>query len=315
VRAVPVLLVTSARTRLTGERVGGQPAGVGNVFADGTAVRPAGPGRYEAEIDDAWNLRPLPQGGVVTALALRAMAAELGESGQRLRTLHTTFAAQVTDGPVEIEVELLRRGRTMSHLRSEVRNPGAARGHLTTGIFGASREGFDFTDLRPPPDLPRPDECPSFRDPPPPGVPEFEPMPFWERLVEGRPALGLAPWEEGDRDRAERAQWYRLDDPPWLDDGTIDPLSLVVLCDVMPGAVGERLGPQERMWFAPSVDLTVHLFSDCRSPWVLGHNTARHAGDGYASADMALWDFGPDYRDEPRLVAYATQVFLFTFSA
>ena len=28
----------------------------------------------------------------------------------------------------------------------------------------------------------------------------------------------------------------------------------------MPGAVGEKLGPQDRMWFAPSVDLTVHLY-------------------------------------------------------
>ncbi len=28
---------------------------------------------------------------------------------------------------------------------------------------------------------------------------------------------------------------------------------------------------------------------------------------------MALWDYGPDQRDEPRLVAYATQLFLFTF--
>ena len=28
---------------------------------------------------------------------------------------------------------------------------------------------------------------------------------------------------------------------------------------------------------------------------------------------MALWDYGPEQRDEPRLVAYATQVFLFSF--
>jgi hypothetical protein len=28
---------------------------------------------------------------------------------------------------------------------------------------------------------------------------------------------------------------------------------------------------------------------------------------------MALWDYGPDGDEAPRLVAYATQVFLFTF--
>ena len=141
---------------------------MGNSFLDGTVVHAVGDGRYEAAIDEVWNLRPLPQGGMVSALALRAMATELDDPTQRLRTAHTSFAAQVADGPVDIDVELLRRGRSMSHLRAEVRNPGAPRGHLTTGIFGAARDGFSFTDLEPPADIPHPDDCPSFRDPLPP---------------------------------------------------------------------------------------------------------------------------------------------------
>ena len=144
-------------------------------------------------------------------------------------------------------------------------------------------------------------------------VDDFEPMPFWEQVIEGFNVSGHPPWEDYEPDRAERASWYRFDDPPLLADGTLDPLALIVVADVMPGAVGEKLGPQDRMWFAPSVDLTVHLLDDARSGTLLGHNRARHAGDGYASAEMALWDYGPDQRDEPRLVAYATQLFLFTF--
>ena len=80
-------------------------------------------------------------------------------------------------------------------------------------------------------------------------------------------------------------------------DGCMDSATLVVLSDFMPGALGEKVGgtgrPQ-REWFAPSVDLTRAPARDCRSEWVLAHNTARHAGDGYASADMALWDCGDD---------------------
>jgi acyl-CoA thioesterase len=288
---------------------------VSSPFAELTRTSPRGGGRYDAEIDDSWNLRPLPQGGVVTAVALRAMADELADPTQTIRTLHTSFVAQVAHGPVEVDVELLRRGRSMSHLRAEVRNPGAARGHLTTAIFGAPRTGFDFTDLAPPPEVPRPEDCPSYRDPPPTDFAEdWQPMRFWEERVEGRAVLGHPPWEDYEPERAERASWTRFDEPPVLDDGTIDPFSLVVLVDTMPGAVGERLGPQGgRSWFAPSVDLTVHVLAPCRSPWVLAHNTARHAGDGYASADMALWDYGPDGGETPRLVAYATQLFLFTF--
>jgi acyl-CoA thioesterase len=287
---------------------------MGNPFTDETAVTAVGPSRYTATVRDVWNLVPLPQGGIVTAIALRAMSDALDHPDQTLRTLHTAFVAQVAHGPVTIDVELLRQGRSMSHLRAEVMNSGAPVGHVTTAVFGARREGFSFTDLRPPADVPPPADCPSFRDPPPDDF-EFsrDPTPFWMHRLEGRAVIGHPPWEPYVPDRAERAAWYRFDDPPFLDDGTLDPLALVVVADTMPGAVGEMVGPDDRAWFAPSVDLTVHLLDSCRSPWLLGHNTARYAGDGYASADMALWDYGPEGSGEPRLVAYATQLFLFTF--
>ena len=283
-----------------------------STFCRDTTVQRLGQGRYSATLSDSWNLRPLPQGGIVTAATLRAMGEELADPGQRLRGLHTSFVGQVADGPLEITVETLRRGRSMSHVRGEVRNPGAGTGHVTTAAFGAPRRGFSFTDLEPPA-APPPGACRSYREPPPETVPAFEPNPFWERSVEGRSVLGHAPWEDYEPTRAETVQWFGFDESPIGDDGALDPLALVVLADVMPGAVAEKVGRAERSWFAPSVDLTVHLLADCRSPWVLAHNRARFAGDGYASAEMALWDKGPSGTEAARLVAYATQVFLFTF--
>jgi len=61
-------------------------------------------------------------------------------------------------------------------------------------------------------------------------------------------------------------------------------------------------------WFAPSVDYTLHLFRPAPAGWLLAHHQARHAGDGYASVELALWDPAG-----PHLVAYATQVMLFSF--
>lgn len=282
-------------------------------FGRHTAVERVGEGRYRGEIDEVWNLRPLPQGGVVTAIGLRALEAELGDAGQTLRTLHTTFAAQVAHGPVDVDVEVLRRGRSMSHLRGEVRNPDAPRGHLTTAVFGAPRKGFDFVDLVVPEGVPHPDDCPSFRDPAPDGEVRFEPMRFWEEKVEGRAAIGTPPWEDAPRTSSLRVTWARFDRPPRGPDGVMDPFAAVLVADTMPGSVGERVGPSEEMWFSPSVDLTYHRLGDWRSEWLLGVNTARWAGDGYASVDMALWDLGDDCRQDPHLVAYATQVCLFTF--
>jgi acyl-CoA thioesterase len=255
----------------------------------------------------------VPQGGIVAAIAARAMERVLGDPSQTLRTITCMFAGQVAAGPVEVEVQVLRQGRSMSQLSATVRNPGTAAGLTAIAAFGAPRRGFDFTELAMP-DVPAPEGLRGFRDPLPEGI-ELEfgrpQMPFWDAIVESRPAVGRPPWEPWEPVPAECVYWYRLDDPPLLAGGGQDPLGSIVLCDTMPGAVGQFLGPQEEMWFGPSVDLTVHLLGVASPGWLLAHNRARHAGDGYASVEMALWD--PRADGGPALVAYATQLMFFAF--
>jgi acyl-CoA thioesterase len=183
---------------------------------------------------------------------------------------------------------------------------GEAAGTTSVAVFGAPRIGFEFTDLVLP-DVPAPDDCPSFRDGPPPGV-EDTSFAYWDTHVEGRAALGHPSWEEFESSTSERAYWYRFDETPRLEDGRLDPLALLSLCDTMPGAVGERMGGDSPDWFAPSADLTVHLLGDHRAEWVLARNRARHSGDGYASIDIELWD-----ADAGTLSAYATQIMIYTF--
>lgn len=254
-------------------------------------------------------LAVVPQGGIVAALAVRAMGEALADPGQTPRTISAVFAGKVEAGPVQIDVEMLRRGRSMSQLTATVRNPGADAGLTAIVAFGAPRRGFSFTDLAMP-QVDPPDGRRSFRDPVPDGV-DFEfarpPMPFWEEIIEARPVIGRAPWEPFEDGPAEAATWYRIDHPPVLTDGRLDPLAALVLCDTMPGAVGQKLGPDAGPWFGPSVDLTVHLLAETGPGWLLAHNRARHAGDGYASVDQALWTA------DGRLVAYATQLMFFAF--
>ncbi len=283
-----------------------------SLFHRGTSIEAIGDGRYAADIGDQWNCPIVPQGGIVAATAARAMEAAVGVPDQLLRTMNGVFAGQVRDGPVEIEVVVLRRGRSMTQARATLRNPGAEAGFDALAVFGADREGFTFTDARVPDGVKPPMECPSYRDPDPEGADDEYPwFNFWEH-IEGRPTIGHPPWEDYEPTTSLRAQWYRFDDPPRAVDGAWDPLALVTLCDTMPGAVSERLGPAgyERVWLPPSADLTVHILDVARCDWVLGVNRARHAGNGYASADMELWDAEGE---QPRLVAYATQTMLFSF--
>ena len=292
--------VASRRTRYA------TPMPVAVRFARETAVRSGGaPGLWHAELSPEWSAPFLPQGGLAAGVAARAMAAELAIPEQRLRSVTTVFAAPVEPGPVEIAVTVLRRGRSMSQLLAQVRNVGEASGHTSVAVFGAPRPGFAFTDVRPP-RAPAPDACRSFRAPPPPGFERRVRFPYWDH-VEGRTAIGHSPWEKWTPTSSERAYWYRFDDPPLVAGGSLDPVAVVSLCDTMPGAVAERVGPGMPFWFPPSADLTVHIVGDAGPGWLLAHNRARWAGDGYASAEISLWD------PERGLVAYGTQTMLFSF--
>lgn len=245
---------------------------------------------------------------MVVAIAARAMGAELGDE-LPLRSISVVFAAPVQAGPVEIDVQIIRKGRSMSQCMATVHNPGTDVGTTAIAVFGRVREGFEFTGTAPPP-VPAIEECPSFRDPVPDGI-DFEfdrdPFPFWEQ-IEGKPAIGTPPWEDSAGKEPLRAIYNRFDEDVRLDDGRWDPLALVALADTMPGGVFEHLGNAAEGWAPPSADCTVHVVGDVRSEWVLCVSRARKAYDGYASIDIELWDVETK---APTLAAYGTQVMFF----
>lgn len=274
-------------------------------FRDVVAVRRATPGRYAADLDASWNALRFPLGGLVTAVSLRAAQDTVADASQHLRTCTTVFAAPVASGPVELTVQVLRRGRSATQVAVTACSPGSAEGATTVAVFGSSRRGPSFVDVAPP-DVPDPAQCSSYRDPPPPGVAEFDFAPFW-RQVEGRPALGHAPWQDYEPSVSDVATWLRFDDPPRLDDGQLDPLAVVAVADRMLTAVSERTGFAGPAWLAPSADLTVHLFAPLRTDWMLAHDRARWADDGWAELESRIWD------ERRRLIACATQMVFFTY--
>src|SRR5262249_58224948 len=105
----------------------------GAAFARRTAVVRDGrrPDRWRGEHDETWSAPLLPQGGIVTTVGVRAMIATLGVPEQRLRSVSTVFAAPVRAGAVEIDVIVLRRGRSLSQVLATVRNPGETAGHTS----------------------------------------------------------------------------------------------------------------------------------------------------------------------------------------
>ncbi len=264
-----------------------QPADLGK----DTAVHSlrSAPGWYTAELPAHWNYFT-PSGGVLMTVALRAMQAEVPE----LRPTSATalFCSPVPDGPLQIRVEVLRRGNVAAQLRaalSSTRLPGPGLEVSATFTRDLGDDTPEGTFVTMPADLPPPAAArPMFTEP------AQSPVAFF-RNYEVRKAQVTGP-----RD----ARWYRHLVPQRLPDGRLDPLSLPPIADTMPPALRAAIGPGHPSFFAPSLDLTLHFLSDTSHEWLCTHCTSRHARGGYATADVEIWD------DEGRLIAFGTQMML-----
>jgi acyl-CoA thioesterase len=105
-------------------------------------------------------------------------------------------------------------------------------------------------------------------------------------------------WEAGP---ARYARWFRSKTPPRDAAGRLDRLAHAPIADTMPAAVAQGLGPSGYRFFAPSLDLTLHVIDDTDRDWLLVSAFARRARAGYATAEVEVWD------DARRLLAYGNQ--------
>src|SRR5438552_17200845 len=100
------------------------PAGPSDLVADTVLTRDADlPGRYHADIPDDWKVMYV-FGGVSMYAALRAMREALARPDLDLVTANAIFLAPVPPGPITIDVEVLRDGRTASQVAADLRVDG-----------------------------------------------------------------------------------------------------------------------------------------------------------------------------------------------
>jgi acyl-CoA thioesterase len=273
-------------------------------LAKDTLPEPLGDSRYGVTLSNEWSfLRP--SGGVLTTLALRAAALELGVPELRVRSATALFTTALEAGPAHCLVRVLRRGNAASQV------------HVTVSAGGTSEPGLDvvatfgrdlgstyaFVDAAPP-DVPAPDACPALDAPTPIGR-RFVPPIF--RNVETRLALGHRWWEsEWEAGPARLARWMRYRTPQRLPrGGGVDPLCLPPLVDTMPPSAIQKLGAGFTPFVAPSLDLTVHFLAQPTSDWLLVDTHTRWVGEGYGSAHVHVWD------EQRNLVGFATQMWMF----
>lgn len=271
-------------------------------LAADTAVHrhPAAPGWYTADLPPHWNFLT-PSGGVLMTVAMRAMRAELDDPALRPIGANTVFCSPVPHGPLEIRVEVLRRGNAAAQVRAALSSttlPGP--GLEVTATFARERTGPEVLDVAFP-KAPRPDDAVSLLDDHP-RNPHTR-RAFFENF-DVRLAIGDPWWESGwQGGTARHGRWFRYRTPQ-LAGGAFDALALPPIADTMPSSVVQGLGPDLEPFHAPSLDLTVHFLEPTACEWLLVACYCRRASGGYATAEAEIWS------EDERLIAYATQTMM-----
>jgi acyl-CoA thioesterase len=257
---------------------------------------PQAPGRYRVTLPDHWDFM-MPSGGVVMTCALRAAVAELGDPTLRFASATTIFCTPLKNGPLVIDVVVLRRGGSTAQVRVALRDGSGEPGLELLATFLRDRKGPDVRGVAFPRVRSLADALPVDGE----SRHAALRMRFHQQL-EYRIAEGERFWQPDDAAGPARyARWARYRTPQRDAAGNFDRLALPPLIDMMPAALHRAIGPGEYRFFAPSLDLTTYVIDDTPREWLLCAITARRAKAGWAIADTDVWD------DEGRYIAHGSQ--------
>jgi len=273
------------------------------------------PGRFTTTIPEAWRV-VYAFGGTTMATAIRAAVAAVDRPDLSLVSADATFCQAVPCGPVAVQVEVLRQGRTGAQavarlwaLDPEDPSPGGVgdpaagtRSDLVVTCVLGRRDRDSTLRLQgaEPPEVPEPEDLP-----PRPTVTDnpFADIPY-HRQTDWRLADGTLHWGQTDVPPGEprAASWFRFHESPRTADGSWETGIVAVPGDVLGPAVGAGIGTAQGFFLILSLQIGLRFVDDVRTDWVLQHTRAQTAADGYASGTAELWD-----RDR-NLVALAHQI-------
>ncbi|QUL37805.1 thioesterase family protein [Erythrobacter sp. JK5] len=229
------------------------------------------PGATRLENAEDWMQGRTLYGGA-SALVAYTMATRAFPDLPPLRAAQIGFVAPVGE-EIELSAEMVRQGRNVTQVRSEIRSGGTVA--LTAfWLFGAARSANAL----------RPADAPERW----PGTPDDNEVAMKGQgpsFIQNNFELRFGQAKNEDHGATIR-RWARL-----TEDHALDPVArLVLMGDVMPpGAmrIMQRMGPISSINWSFNV-----LDPDNASEggWYLAENTSQHADAGYSSERLRMWD-------------------------
>lgn len=214
-------------------------------FAEATAVRPVGEGRFDTDVHPDWTIGGNPNGGYLLAMLARAATMTgthvhpLAASAHFLRAPH--------EGPADVTITVLRSGRTASQTRASLLQDGdvCVEATFTLGLLEPGGSPYWTAGVPRPPagDIDSAIRMPSVN-------PTGLPVPIMDQvdLRLDRDTMGFGRGEPTGL--GELRGWLTL-----LDDARFDPISLLFAVDAFPPATFDV----ELTGWVPTLELTTYI--------------------------------------------------------
>jgi acyl-coenzyme A thioesterase PaaI-like protein len=257
-------------------------------FSAASRIREEGPGRFAGALDPEWTIGGKPNGGYLLSMLARAATASVAHPHPIVASAH--FVRSPDPGPVSIETELLRAGRSASQVRARMIQDDrlCIEAVVTTSRLSAETPPF-WTEGAPAPDGTSYDDCPRL-------VPQ---LPNGMRVaIMDHVEVRLDPATSGFT-LGQPSGRGRLDG--WLDlpgGEPFDPFSLLYAVDSFPPATFDI---QFSGW-VPTLELTVYVRALPAPGPVRVSQRAQLVDAGRVDEACFVWDH------TGRLVAQGTQL-------
>jgi acyl-CoA thioesterase len=245
-------------------------------FHEVLATLHSGAGEWTAEISGDWAQGRTTFGGMQVALAARAMRGALHDPGLPLRSLQATFVGPLAPGRVRLRTELLRTGRSASHVHCGLLQASGELACTLVGIFGAARPSSFVREIPRPSLAVSPESLPDMQHTP--GV-----MAVFQDHLQVRWAVGTPPYSGYHEPRTVIFARFR-------ERGCTGEEALIALADIVPTPVLSMLRAPAP---ASSLNWTLELLGDPAAfdlaDWSLIDTEVRAGVDGYLSQTSVLW--------------------------
>ncbi|HWC22042.1 MAG TPA: thioesterase family protein [Flexivirga sp.] len=251
---------------------------------------------WAGELSDDWAIGEAVNGGLLMSLATTATArasAAAGGHGDPL-SFSGVFLSPGTAGPVLIEPQILRSGRSMTTAQvtvsQDVDGKSVERSRALVTLGDLIRYAEPVLKTAAAPDIPPPDKCVAASDAPPSTLTKSG---FLKRF-DARMDPATIGWAVGDPSgEGEMRGWLRL-----ADGAPIDAIGLLLVLDAFP-PVAFDLGSTG---WVPTVEFTGYVRGVPAPGWLQLRLHTTHVAGGLLNEDCEVWD------STGRLVAHSRQL-------